>query len=108
MLWGNDESSPSSWYSLRGLNFEANKDGTYEMSYYTRITTITGNDTDTNWLLDDYADMYLFASLMEAAIVINDEKRVKMYADRYALAKAELDKQIYRQRFGNALRGKAL
>ena len=98
------------YYSIRGENLEIipASDVTVEMSYYAKITTITSGDTATNWLLDDYPDMYTYAVAMEMAIDLQDNARMKIYADRYGLALTEFIKQQKRRRFGNAMRGRAL
>ena len=38
---------------------------TFQFHYYQKIPTITGSDLNTNWLLTEYPDAYLFGTLTE-------------------------------------------
>ena len=39
----------------------------YELHYYQKIPTLIGSDTNTNWLLTEYPNAYLFGLMVEAA-----------------------------------------
>jgi len=60
-----------------------------EMSYYAKITPLT-TDSQTNWLLTDYPDLYLYTSLMHSAPYLKDDERITVWAQLAAKAREEL------------------
>lgn len=61
-----------------------------KISYWEEIPTITANDANTNWLLTDHHDMYLYRALMHGATRMRDRQRMTDYAQAYAAIEAEL------------------
>jgi hypothetical protein len=81
------------YFSVVGDQFEfcATPDSEYslEMSYYAKIDALT-DDTDTNWLLTDYPDLYLYTSLMHSSPYLKDDERIMVWANLAKKAKEEL------------------
>lgn len=55
-----------SFYSIDGSNIIAN-DATYTVKYYAKLSTLTAGATTSNWLLQKYPEVYLYAVAAEAA-----------------------------------------
>lgn len=91
------------YYAVDGANIVAS--GAPEdltLQYYAKIPTITGSLTSTNWLLEKYPSLYLYAVSFEAAKSIRD---LELAADMKALYGGELgDVEAYdaRQRYSRA------
>ena len=69
--------------------------------YYTRIPAL-GEGRQTNWLLRDHPQIYLYASLLEAAPVLADDNRVPLWKaalDEAVALAVEADRRL---RWGNA------
>jgi len=60
-----------------------------EMAYYAKITPLT-TDAQTNWLLTDYPDLYLYTSLMHSAPYLKDDERITVWAQLATKAREEL------------------
>ena len=60
-----------------------------EMTYFAKIDALT-LDADTNWLLTDYPDLYLYTSLMHSAPYLKDDERLAVWAQLAKKAKEEL------------------
>lgn len=69
---GTDGSNPQI-FTIEGGTFKARPANDavngYEFHYYQKISTITGNDANSNWLLDEYPNVYLFGVLVELAVL---------------------------------------
>jgi len=81
------------YFSVIGDQFEycPTPDGNYslEMAYYAKITPLT-SDSDTNWLLTDYPDLYLYTSLTHSAPYLKDDERTTVWSSLATKAKEEL------------------
>lgn len=81
------------YFSVVGGQFEVapTPDSVYslEMSYFGQIDALT-DDGDTNWLLREYPDIYLYTSLMHSAPYLKDDERITVWAQLAAKAKEEL------------------
>jgi len=81
------------YFSVVGGQFEMcptpDAEYTLEMSYFAKIDALT-DDTDTNWLLTDYPDLYLYTSLMHSAPYLKDDERLAVWAQLATKAKEEL------------------
>ena len=81
------------YFSVVGGQFEVapTPDGEYslEMSYFGQIDALSA-DSDTNWLLREYPDIYLYTSLMHSAPYLKDDERITVWAQLAAKAKEEL------------------
>lgn len=65
-------------------------DITVEATYYQRIPALV-NDADTNWLLDTYPALYLYACLASACRFVKDDQRASGYSDNYANLLADIN-----------------
>lgn len=63
--------------------------------YYARIPAL--NDTDpAPWLLLQYPQVYLYASLVSACEYVKDEQRAQMWAGQYSAVVTQLNSQSYK------------
>ncbi len=77
-----------SYYTIRGDNFEfGSTTGDYSISYYQSFAALSGA-SDTNWLLTNYPDIYLFSGIAEAAIWLRDDPII--WQQRYLVSVAKL------------------
>ena len=71
------------YYTIVGGSFELfpapTDDVTVEMAYYAKIPALTVSNTS-NWLLAKAPDLYLYASLQQAAPYIMDDERLPLWA----------------------------
>ena len=74
---------------------------TLNIGYFRTFPALTG-DTDTNWLLTNNYDIYLFACLMQVGVWDDDERIEQKYEYRMDRAIAQLDKQENRARIPTA------
>ena len=81
------------FFTVVGGQFEfmPTPDVTYdlEMAYFAKIDPLV-NDTDTNWLLTDYPDLYLYSSLVHSAPYLKDDERSVVWASLATKAREEL------------------
>lgn len=73
--------------------------GSIQGTYYAEIPALAAYDT--NWLLASHPDLYLFATLTEAALFIQADDRIPLWADRAA----KLLEAVQSQDNANALNG---
>lgn len=60
-------------YSIQGANILINGfNGDRSFDYYAKLPTLTTSSATTNWLLDRYPDVYLYAVGLEAAVYLKD------------------------------------
>ena len=62
----------------------------YELHYYRKISTLTGSDLNSNWLLLEYPNAYLFGVLLELAAVQRNQEMAQLYKARRDEVFAEL------------------
>lgn len=67
---------------VNGVIGEGFPDVTVDATYYARIPPLV-QDADTNWLLDTYPALYLYASLASACRFVKDDQRAAGYSDMY-------------------------
>lgn len=70
-----------------------------DVYYYARFPALTA-PTDTNWLITNHFDIYLYATLRAAAEFIQEDALEDRYAGKFDRAVAELRVQENRRRFG--------
>lgn len=80
-------SSGKPWaYSIAGKEMEVIPvvdDGTeIEMAYYAKIPALSDSNT-TNWLLDEWPDLYLYGTLAHSAPYLKEDERVQTWAALY-------------------------
>ena len=70
-----------------------------EVNYYRRFPALV-NDTDTNWLLVNHFDVYLYASLFSAASYLQEFELEQRYQARYDRIVELQQKHENRKRYG--------
>jgi hypothetical protein len=70
-----------------------------EVNYYARLDPLV-NDTDTNWLLINHYDIYLYAMLTAAAEYLREDKLLARYESKYEKVVGKQGKHENRKRFG--------
>lgn len=75
---------------------------TFRMTYWETITRLV-NPSDTNWLLDDHSDVYLYGSLVHSAPYLRDDTRVASWRQEYDRALEELWQHVERQQYSGVL-----
>ena len=76
---------------------------TGEISYYAKVTALSA-DGDTNWLLTNHPDVYLYGSLVHTAPYLKDDARIALWAGLLAQAMSEIEDESTAARFGSPLR----
>ena len=73
------------WYTVRAgkIRFSCapGADATIELAYYRKVPKLV-EDTDTNWLLNEHPDCWLYAAVAEGYIYIMDEERASIFENR--------------------------
>ena len=68
------------YYSIHGNEIEfvppVAEDKQIELTYYAKIPALQG-DSDTNWLLNTWPDLYVYGSLLKGAEFLVDDDRAK-------------------------------
>lgn len=75
------------------------------LHYVARIAAFSA-DGDTNWLLTEHPDVYLYGSLMQAAPYLAEDQRTEIWATLYTNAVMGANQVSDRGRFGGAQRKK--
>ena len=86
------------WYTIKGqIEFNAKSDSAYpiEIEYYKKLDIATD---DTNWLLTNYPDLYLFSAMMYASLYVNSAQKAAMFENRMNMLLLEVEKQEARKR----------
>ena len=76
---------------------------TGEITYYAKVTALSA-DADTNWLLTNNPDVYLYASLIHSAPYLREDPRLAVWAGLLAQAMDEIEDETAAARFGSPLR----
>lgn len=76
---------------------------TGEITYYARITALSA-DGDTNWLLTNNPDVYLYGALVHTAPYLREDPRVVLWAGLLAQALDQIEDETAAARFGSPLR----
>jgi hypothetical protein len=76
-------------YTLIGtdIQFAPNPDAAYdlELVYYQMITPLS-DDNPSNWVLENFPDIYLYGSLLEAQPFIRDDQRISTWGSFFRAA----------------------
>jgi len=90
-----DTSGKPRLYTINSGQFEffPQPDEGYELTmiYVARIPTMSA-DSDANWLMTNYPDVYLYGSLLQSAPYLSEDARVAVWAQMYGAAIANLNK----------------
>jgi len=76
---------------------------TGEITYYAKVTALSA-DADTNWLLTNHPDVYLYGSLVHTAPYLKDDARLVVWAGLLAQGMSEIEDETAAARFGSPLR----
>lgn len=92
-LWAsqavNDTDSYS--YTIEGTNIVFAPNGSTDIKMlYVKAFDELANDSDTNWLLQNAYDVYLYGSLMHSAPYLGDDQRGMMWLEAYNRCVADL------------------
>lgn len=109
--YSSESSGMPAVYSIEGdyLVLAPKPDSAYPLPiiYYARFPSVTTNGT--NWLLTNHPNVYLFASLIEAAQYAMNNEMVQVYTSRYNEGLQRLQAQDeMSQSSGSALRVKVI
>jgi len=73
-------------FTIEGSTFKVrpvdDRVGAYEFHYYQKIPTLVGADSNSNWLLTEYPNAYLFGLMMEAAGQGRNVEMAQLYKAR--------------------------
>jgi len=75
--------------------------------YYKKFADLAADD-DTNWLLTNHPDLYLFASLLNAEPFIKNDVRMQVWSQMYEKAKKRVRGSDRRERFSGGLAVRAV
>lgn len=102
----NNDTGVPRYFTVVGGNmqFAPIPDATYVLShfYYVREAQMSAT-ADTNWVLQNHPDLYLYGALLESASLIQDDGRVPFWQDRYDRALAEVIRNSNRARSGPSM-----
>jgi hypothetical protein len=76
---------------------------TGEITYYAKVTALSA-DGDTNWLLTNHPDVYLYGSLVHTAPYLKDDARIALWSGLLAQGMSEIEDETAAARFGSPLR----
>ena len=76
---------------------------TGEITYYAKITALSA-DGDTNWLLTNNPDVYLYGALVHTAPYLREDPRIAVWAGLLAQGMDEIEDETAAARFGSPLR----
>lgn len=80
-------------YTIVGTNFVFQPGSAdYSIDYFKAFTAFSG-DSDTNWLLTNHPDVYLFGSLAEAALYTQDDPAMWMSKYRFAVDRVRTEER---------------
>lgn len=79
-------------------------DGAYtlKITYQTRIPPLSASN-QTNWLIAQHADAYLFAALVQVLLFQNDDQRATLFRPHLVTIMGQINQQGERYRFGSQL-----
>ena len=90
------------------LEFDRDPNGSYtvEMIYWKQFTPLDSLNP-TNWLLTNHPDIYLYASLLSAEMVLREDDRLPTWNSLYENALTNMTKQDVKGQFsGGAIRSR--
>jgi len=76
---------------------------TAEITYFARMTALSA-DGDTNWLLTNHPDVYLYGSLVHTAPYLKDDARIVIWSGLLDQALDQIENESAAARFGSPLR----
>jgi len=106
----NDASGEPKYYAITAGQFEfyptPGDSYTGNLNYIQKIPALSDSNTS-NWLLDDYPDVYLYGSLVHSAGYLVEDERLRTWAALYDQALRQMNKSGTDGKFGSNLRIRA-
>ena len=100
-----DVTGKPQYFTVIGPNFEFDRIAdiayTIEVSYFARIAALT-SAAPTNTILTNYPDIYLFGTLAQAMLYVEDERMNAFYRDKFNSAIMGANLSSKKGRFGPA------
>lgn len=90
-------------YSITGNQLElipVPSSASLHLVYYYKLGTLTSSDSTTNAILDNYPDLYLYGVLLESAVFMQDDKRMRVYGTKLSDIREEIKRFHNRYRIG--------
>ena len=75
--------------------------------YYKKFTALNA-ESDTNWLLTNHPDLYLYGALMQAEPFIKNDSRIMLWEKMYERARARVRGSERRERFSGGIAVRAV
>jgi len=91
------------WIDGNTLRIVGGGDGLYTLNYFQRLPSIA---VATNWLIDQAPDLYLYASLLEAAPYMKEDERIAVWREGYTNAIAAIEDENNRSRSASGKRAR--
>ena len=102
-LFGSGSNFPK-YFTMVGTNFRFGPapDGTYSatMVYYSKLPTLSGVGVQTNWLLAQHPDVYLYGVILEASGKVQDDSLTQKYQAAVAEVVQQIKNADQRKRYG--------
>lgn len=100
-----DNESTDWVYTINGNDFSVvDGDGkTYELLYFGTLPALSA-DADTNWVLDNHPNVYLWGGCYFGSVFLKDAQGASMFGPMYEAAKGRLHRGETKARYGNAMR----
>ena len=100
-----DTSGKPAYYAVTAGEIEVypTPDGTYdaELYYYSRIPALSASNTS-NWVLEYFADAYLYGALVHSAPYLKDDARTQVWASLYQNALNAINMESEKSKFGGS------
>lgn len=75
---------------------------TLELTYYAQIPALDGVTVNSNWVLANYPDLYLYGALLEAEPFVQSDERIQIWMGMYDRAIAAIKGEDARARWSGA------
>lgn len=101
---GNDTGEPVA-HTIEGENIvwgPASSGTSVIVTFYKRVPALTGS-ANTNWMLTNHPDLYLYGSLVAAEPFIFEDKRLPMWKSMYDQALKQVEEADEKDRHGSGL-----
>jgi hypothetical protein len=94
MNWNSSSTSLPKYYTIVGeeLHFETTPDTTYQVEMYYYAFDPLAEDNQTNWVLTDHPDIYLYGTLIEAESFLMNDPRLQIWKLGFEEALTSLNK----------------
>jgi hypothetical protein len=100
------EAAEPTFYTVAGNTIKVQGGSSCVINYWAKYDAFSA-DADTNWLLTNSPDVYLFASLVEASDYLRDDVARDRYLERYKRAVAEFNANEKKALFSGPMRVRA-